>query len=96
VPETTTLPGDFNHDGTVDAADYVMWRKGMGTTYTQSDYDAWRTNFGKTAGSGQALPSAEPLSAEVPEPTSIALTAIMTIATALYRVQLNRRCFSGT
>ena len=22
-----SLPGDFNHDGTVDAADYVVWRK---------------------------------------------------------------------
>ena len=21
------IPGDFNHDGTVDAADYVVWRK---------------------------------------------------------------------
>ena len=24
------IPGDFNHDGTVDAADYVVWRKGVG------------------------------------------------------------------
>ena len=24
------LPGDFNHDGTVDAADYVVWRKNPG------------------------------------------------------------------
>jgi hypothetical protein len=23
--------GDFNGDGTVDAADYVVWRKGLGT-----------------------------------------------------------------
>ena len=29
------LPGDFNHDGTVDAADYVVCRKGLGTTNTQ-------------------------------------------------------------
>ena len=25
------IPGDFNHDGTVDAADYVVWRKTDGT-----------------------------------------------------------------
>ena len=37
------LPGDFNNDGTVDAADYVVWRKNDGT---QTGYDAWRANFG--------------------------------------------------
>src|SRR5262249_15044183 len=44
----SVLPGDFNYDGTVDAADYVVWRKGLGTTYTQSDYDTWRSHFGQT------------------------------------------------
>ncbi len=29
------LPGDFNHDGAVDAADYVVWRKNPGGIYTQ-------------------------------------------------------------
>src|SRR6478752_202912 len=46
------LPGDFNNNGVVDAADYVMWHKGLGTTYTQTDYDVWRAHFGQTAGSG--------------------------------------------
>ena len=27
VASIAELPGDFNHDGTVDAADYVVWRK---------------------------------------------------------------------
>jgi hypothetical protein len=66
-------PGDFNLNGAVDAADYVVWRKGLGTTYTQTDYDAWRANFGQTIGSGAALPSAEPLSAAVPEPATLTL-----------------------
>jgi uncharacterized protein YjbI with pentapeptide repeats len=61
--------GDFNRDGTVDAADYVVWRNGLGTTYTQADYDAWRANFGQTAGGGEALPSAERLPA-IPEPST--------------------------
>jgi hypothetical protein len=65
--------GDFNNDGTVDAADYIVWRKGLGTTYTQADYDTWRANFGKTAGIGAALPSAEPLLDAVPEPTAVVL-----------------------
>jgi probable HAF family extracellular repeat protein len=69
------LPGDFNGNGTVDAADYVVWRKGMGTIYTQHDYNVWRAHFGAVspgigAGSGAALPSAESLSTAVPEPTS--------------------------
>ena len=66
-----TVNGDFNLDGTVDAADYVVWRNGLGTLYTQSHYAIWRSHFGQTAGSGAALPSAEPLSAAVPEPATL-------------------------
>jgi hypothetical protein len=70
--EVATVPGDFNFDGTVDAADYAAWRNGLGTVYTHSHYDIWRANFGTSLGpgSGSALPSAEPLSAAIPEPTS--------------------------
>jgi probable HAF family extracellular repeat protein len=67
------LPGDFNQDGSVNAGDYVVWRKGLGTTYTQNDYDIWRNHFGQTAGSGAALPSANPLSAAVPEPATMVI-----------------------
>jgi len=42
------LPGDHNGDGTVDAADYVAWRK---TDGLPPGYDAWRTHFGEPAGS---------------------------------------------
>jgi hypothetical protein len=55
---------DFNHNGVVDMGDYVAWRKGMGTIYTQSDYDNWRTHFGQTVGSGTTITG----SAVVPEP----------------------------
>jgi probable HAF family extracellular repeat protein len=67
------ITGDYNLDGAVDAADYVVWRKGLGKTYMPADYDVWRAHFGQTAGSGAALPSAEPLSAAVPEPATLAL-----------------------
>jgi hypothetical protein len=70
------LPGDFNSNGVVDAADYVVWRKGLGTTYTQADYDVWRSHFEQTAGSGAALPSANPLSAAVPEPATLMLLVL--------------------
>jgi hypothetical protein len=73
LPPAMMLPGDYNRDGTVDAADYVVWRHGLGMTYTQADYDVWRANFGQTIGSGGALPSAEPLSIAIPEPATLAL-----------------------
>jgi hypothetical protein len=82
-------PGDYNRDATVDAADYVVWRKGLGTTYTQADYEVWRANFGQTIGSGGALPSAEPLpiaSADplpaIPEPSTALVVFVCSLALA--------------
>ena len=46
-PSEPALAGDYNEDGIVDAADYVVWRKGLGTIYIQAQYDVWRANFGK-------------------------------------------------
>jgi hypothetical protein len=66
------LPGDFNNDGKVDAADYVVWRK---TDGTQPGYAEWRTNFGRTAeppGLGQ--------NAAVPEPALVPLLLVPIIA----------------
>jgi subtilase family protein len=52
VLPTTFVPGDYNQNGVVDAADYAVWRKGLGTTFTSADYDVWRAHFGQIAGSG--------------------------------------------
>jgi hypothetical protein len=62
-------PGDFNGDGAVDAADYVVWRKGLGTIYTQQDFNTWRAHFGQTTGSGSGANA----NATVPEPASMVL-----------------------
>jgi hypothetical protein len=59
----SALPGDYNGDGTVDAADYVVWRK---VDSTPADYDIWRSHFGQTAGSGASAGYAD---STVPEPT---------------------------
>jgi hypothetical protein len=72
----TAPPGDFNQDGTVDAADYVVWRAGLGVRYSQADYDVWRANFGLTASGGA---TASPGSATVPE-TSTAYLLLMAAA----------------
>ena len=37
------MPGDYNQNGVVDAADYVVWRNGLGTTYTPAGFDTWRS-----------------------------------------------------
>jgi hypothetical protein len=65
ISSTGGLAGDFNGDGKVDAADYVVWRDGLGTTFQQSDYATWKQNFGKTAGGGASLGASA-----VPEPVS--------------------------
>lgn len=68
------LDGDYNGDGTVDAADYVVWRRNDGTP---GGYDTWRENFGATlpgSGGGSA----------VPEPASLALMLVGLIAIGGY------------
>ena len=51
------LSGDYNANGTVDAADYVRWRDNLNANVTlpndttpgmvtAADYDVWRANFG--------------------------------------------------
>jgi hypothetical protein len=78
-----TLPGDFNTDSQVDAADYVTWRKGLGTTYTQDDYTTWRSHFGQPAASGSAAIA----SAAVPEPAPlvILITALLAMCATSQR-----------
>jgi subtilisin family serine protease len=63
VQNLSALPGDYNSNGTVDAADYVCWRNTLGQTVTtpfsgadgdgdgdvtQNDYIVWRANLGRT------------------------------------------------
>jgi hypothetical protein len=54
--------GDYNADGAVDAADYVLWRNALSQSIApfagadgsgnglvdQADHDVWRANFGKS------------------------------------------------
>jgi hypothetical protein len=61
----SSLAGDYNGNGVVDAADYVVWRNEIGTP---AAYDTWRANFGRTAASGSAVAASS-----VPEPASIVL-----------------------
>src|SRR5262249_23510179 len=69
------VTGDFNGDGVVDAADYVLWRKANGT---QDGYNSWRTHFGEVPSAGDSATNVGDLNradallsqASVPEPSS--------------------------
>ncbi len=86
TPSATAVAGDYNGNGVVDAADYVLWRNTLGQSVTagtgadgdgdgvvtQSDYGFWRARFGNTSGSG----SGSLANANVPEPTSLVTCCI--------------------
>lgn len=63
VADVTNPIGDYNDNGVVDAADYVIVRQNMGTNFelpnraaantgnvSEADYTSWRNNFGNIAG----------------------------------------------
>lgn len=71
-------PGDYNGNGKVDGADYVLWRNGgplqnetvtLGST-TPEDYAAWRSSFGNP-GAGAGIGAG---GGAVPEPCSLLLS----------------------
>jgi hypothetical protein len=71
------VTGDYNGNGVVDAADYVLWRKG-GTLQNDptpgvqpGDYDVWRAHFGQPPGAGSSLGAGA-----VPEPGAALLFAL--------------------
>ncbi|MCA9189125.1 MAG: dockerin type I repeat-containing protein [Pirellulaceae bacterium] len=83
APAVASLPGDYNNNGRVDAADYTVWKDSFGSTASlaadgngngridAADYTVWKDNFGR---------SADSVSGEsVPEPTfHLACTVLLT------------------
>jgi hypothetical protein len=89
-----SLTGDYDHDGTVDAADYVVWSKTLGQTgaglaadgngngmIDNGDFDVWRTNFGQTSGSGSGASA----NRAVPEPTTVLQLVLVAAAVSTRR-----------
>ncbi|TWT87489.1 hypothetical protein Mal64_30280 [Pseudobythopirellula maris] len=92
APVTQILPGDFNDDGIVDAADFTVWRDNLGSlialpnedpsvtpgAVTQEDFDTWLDNYG-------AVSEAYAQAASAPEPAAGWLLAGAWLCTAAGR-----------
>lgn len=63
------VSGDYNGNGKVDGADYVVWRNGGAPDSGPGGYALWRQNFGAGSGAGSLSGAA------VPEPGTLALIA---------------------
>jgi hypothetical protein len=74
VRAATTMPGDYNGDGNVDAADFTVWRDSMGQVsaglaadgngdgvVSETDYELWRTQYGRRTPAISAAPEASAL-----------------------------------
>ena len=86
VLQVVNFYGDYNGNGVVDAADYVVWRNAVNATginqpadgdrnrvVNQLDYDLWRSKFGQTSGSAAGVIDSMPGS--IPEPSTLVLAA---------------------
>jgi len=83
----TGLPGDYNQDGRVNAADYTVWRNNLGSLTAlpnddtagvgPDDYDRWKALFGETGGSSSGA-------SVVPEPTSFAIVVTSLLGISLF------------
>lgn len=78
-----TLPGDYNDDGLVDAADYTVWRDTLGDEVNlradgnndglvdPEDLDIWKSNYGRASSQGSMA-----LRTVVPEPSACVVAAL--------------------
>jgi phospholipase/lecithinase/hemolysin len=89
------IPGDYNQNGEVDAADYVVWRDTVGQMgaglaadgngdrqIDAADFNVWRANFGATA----ILATASTLT-PVPEPATALVSPIVLFAGQFVRIR---------
>jgi hypothetical protein len=96
-----TLLGDYNLDGTVDAADYSVWRNSFGQVGSNlladgdhdgrvdaDDYSLWKLHFG-TSGSGSGGIAD---GGSVPEPASLAILSFAAIFAPLVRARPRVHC----
>jgi len=96
----TPPPGDYNENGVVDAADYVLWREKLGSPTSlpnddtpgvgDDDYTRWRAHFGQTISGAGGSPSG---GTSVPEPSVLLL---LSWAISLFAAGTGKRNSCGT
>ncbi len=90
------VAGDYNHNGSVDQADYMVWRQSFGSATVldadgdlngvvdAADFVVWRKNFGNSlppgSGSFEGGSSLELGGMGVPEPSAGLLTCLVGLA----------------
>jgi hypothetical protein len=90
------LVGDYNNDGSVNAADYTVWRNNLGGDgstlganrdpangsgpVSAADYSSWKAHFGEPGAGSGGLSSAA-----VPEPATLTLIGLVLAAAAVVR-----------
>lgn len=93
VAPAAQVVGDYNGDGSVDIADYTVWRNTLGTAVTAGagadgnsngvidadDYSVWKLYFGASDGSPAAVAAAA-----VPEPATYYLAVTLTAAILIW------------
>jgi hypothetical protein len=81
IASLPVLPGDYNNDGEVDSADYVVWRNNVNSSSNLpndltagvvdvSDYDVWRAHFGTSLLASSSTRERDDTNRAVPEPLS--------------------------
>jgi FG-GAP-like repeat len=96
IERIAVLAGDYNRNGVVDVADYVLWRDTLGQavengsradgdrdgTVDQDDYAVWRAHFAERSAMAAGI------SSSVPEPNSLLL--LLYAANLLTAIVVNR------
>jgi hypothetical protein len=92
--------GDYNQNGAVDTADYILWRKKFGpgalaneagvsnSLVDDADYRFWRSRFGAMA---PAVLEVVPAISSVPEPSAFLIASLGILLCASQRLRMRRR-----
>jgi hypothetical protein len=91
---TQALAGDYNGDGSINAADYTVWRNNFGQSVllpgettprvlTRADYDLWKDRYIEANQAGGALHQET-----IPEPAAVIMATIAVAIAALIRPPL--------